>query len=69
MYKFRSIALILISIVKESIAHADLANLVFGINMVLQLFEPHPVIRVLSAHDVILSQLFDHINIMNDIQN
>ena len=44
MGKLASIALIFISIVEESIAHANHTHIVFGFNSIPQLFEPHPII-------------------------
>ena len=50
-----SIPLVLMSIIKECIAHAYLASLTsFNINVVLDLLPPHPVVDVLGLEDGIL---------------
>ncbi len=70
MHKFGSIALILKSVVEESITHANLALVTLsGINVVFKLLEPLPVINVLTLHNGILSELLNNINVVNDIKD
>lgn len=53
MHKLRSVALVLKSVIKEGVAHANHALLGAAIKLVSELFEPHPVIGVARLSDLV----------------
>ena len=69
MHQLGSISLILKSVVKESIAHANHALLGTSIDVVSQLLEPHPIIGIFGLSDAIFEELVDDIDVVNDVQN
>lgn len=54
MDKLGSISLILISVIEEGVAHANLGN-VLVVDLVPELFEPLPVVGVRTVHDGLIS--------------
>jgi hypothetical protein len=69
MDEFGCIALILESVVEESVAHADQTLLRSLVNSIPELLEPHPVVRVASLSDAVLKQLVNNVDVVNDVQN
>ena len=53
MHEFRCVSLVFECVVKECIAHANHALLGSSLNLVLELLEPHPVVRVARLRDVV----------------
>ena len=68
--KLGRIAQVLKGVVKERITHTDHRLFAAAVDVVLQLFVPHPVARLLACHDVlVLSELVDHVDIVDEVQN
>ena len=68
MNKFGCVTLILESVIKEGIAHANQALLSL-IKLVPELLEPHPIIWVASLCDIVSQQLVHNIDIVDDVQD
>jgi hypothetical protein len=70
MHKLRRVALVLECVIEESITHPYFTLLaLLHINVVLELFEPHPIIDIACLHNRVFCELFDHIDIMDDVEN
>lgn len=69
MHKFRCVALVLKSVVKERITHAHKTPLISAIELVSELLVPHPVIRLAGLHDLVFQQLVNNVDVVNNVQD
>ena len=70
MYQLCSITLIFKSVVKKGVAHSNLSGLRPLLYEVFQLLVPHPVVGILAGQNgLIFSELVNHINIVNYIED
>ena len=68
MNEFGCIALILEGVIEEGIAHANQAFLSL-IDLIPELLEPHPVIRVASLRDIVSQELVHDIDVVDNVQD
>ena len=61
--------MVLIGVIKESVAHAYFEVSRLSVNVIFQLFTPHPVVNVLSVDDSVLHQVLNNVNVMDDIKD
>lgn len=68
MHELGGVALVFESVIEEGVTHANHA-LLATIELVSELFEPHPVVGVASLRDLVLQELIHHIDVVDDVQD